>query len=92
MKTSHIAVFSTPVDNWNSNLNNTKNDNSVALFLGFFKKIVHVPGNIYECPNSKNVKVRVAKSSKCEDEKTLTYSSKKESFSLESCNLELHKF
>ena len=54
----HIAAFSTSVDNWNSNLNNTKDNDSIALFLGLFEKIV--PGNIYECPDDKNAKKRVA--------------------------------
>ena len=36
--------------------------------------------------------MRVANASKCEDEKTLIYSLKQGSFSLESCNLGLHKF
>ena len=57
----HIAAFSTSVDNWNSNLNNTKDNDSRALFLGLFEKIV--PGNIYECPDDKNAKKRVAKAS-----------------------------
>ena len=40
MKTFHTAAFRIPVDNWNSKLNNTKNNVSLERFRDFFKKIV----------------------------------------------------
>ena len=74
MKTFHIEALSTLVDNWNPHLNNNKSNDSLALFFTFFQENSNTfPETFYECPDNKNVKVRVAKASKCKNEKTLIY-------------------